>query len=61
MLLSDKCLYEPDSSKPYHLFTDASAGAMDAWIAQHDSEGQLRPIAFASKKTKRLSVELLGY
>jgi putative transposase len=50
MLLSDRCLYAPDSCKPYHLFTDASAGAIGGWIGQYDSEQRLRPIAFASKK-----------
>jgi hypothetical protein len=49
-LLSDRCLYAPDHSKPYFLFTDASAGAVGSWIGQHDDSGQLRPIAFASKK-----------
>ena len=47
---SDRCLYAPDQSKPYQLFTDASFGAVAAWIGQYDSSGCLRPIAFASKK-----------
>jgi hypothetical protein len=49
-LLSDRCLFAHDYAKPYHLFTDASNGAIGAWIGQYDSSGQLRPIAFASKK-----------
>ena len=57
-LLSDKCLYAFDDTKPVHLFTDASFYAVGAWIAQYDSSEQLRPIAFASRK---LTASQLNY
>jgi len=56
--LSDTCLYAPDYSKPFHLYTDASFAAVGAWIGQYDSKEQLRPIAFASKK---LTASRLNY
>ena len=40
----------PDSSKPYHLYVDASQYAIGATLNQDDSNGRLRIIACCSKK-----------
>ena len=49
-LLSDVCLFAPNLSAPWQLYTDASHGAVGAWIGQPGPNGQVRPIAFISKK-----------
>ncbi|GFW69504.1 retrovirus-related Pol polyprotein from transposon 17.6 [Trichonephila clavipes] len=43
-------LYTPDLSKPYQLYTDASATAIGACLSQNDEKGKENPIAFFSKK-----------
>ncbi|GBM54862.1 Retrovirus-related Pol polyprotein from transposon 297 [Araneus ventricosus] len=43
-------LHTPDISRPFWLFTDASATAIGACLAQHDDVGKELPIAFFSKK-----------
>lgn len=40
----------PDPAKPYVLRTDASDYAVGATLEQENSEGQLRPVAFFSRK-----------
>ena len=50
VLLSDVCLFAPNLSLPWQLYTDASHGAVGAWIGQQGPNGQVRPIAFISKK-----------
>ena len=49
-LLEDVCLNHPDFSQPFVLEIDASRGALGAVLSQ-EVNGQLRPIAFASRKT----------
>ncbi|GBN10114.1 Retrovirus-related Pol polyprotein from transposon 297 [Araneus ventricosus] len=43
-------LHTPDISRPFWLYTDASATAIGACLAQHDDVGRELPIAFFSKK-----------
>lgn len=43
-------LSTPDSPKPYWLFTDASANAAAACLAQMTESGEERPISFASHR-----------
>ncbi|GFW36348.1 retrovirus-related Pol polyprotein from transposon 17.6 [Trichonephila clavipes] len=43
-------LYTPYLSKPYQLYTDASATAIGACLSQNDEKGKENPIAFFSKK-----------
>lgn len=43
-------LYTPVLDRPYQLYTDASATAVGACLAQQDDEGKERPIAFFSRK-----------
>ncbi|GBN43265.1 Retrovirus-related Pol polyprotein from transposon opus [Araneus ventricosus] len=43
-------LYIPDISRPFWLYTDASATAIGACLAQHDDVGKEWLIAFFSKK-----------
>ncbi|KAM7299117.1 uncharacterized protein ISCGN_019684 [Ixodes scapularis] len=43
-------LYTPDPEKPYWLYTDASAIAVGACLAQMGEGGQEKPIAFASHR-----------
>ncbi|GBM68170.1 Retrovirus-related Pol polyprotein from transposon 297 [Araneus ventricosus] len=43
-------LHTPDISRPFWLYTDASATAIGACLAQHDDVGKELPIAFFSKK-----------
>ncbi|GBM33020.1 Retrovirus-related Pol polyprotein from transposon 297 [Araneus ventricosus] len=43
-------LHTPDISHPFWLYTDASATAIGACLAQHDDVGKELPIAFFSKK-----------
>lgn len=49
-LLKMPSLYTPDVNRPFILFTDASATAIGACLAQHDETGKEMPIAFFSKK-----------
>ncbi|GBM76724.1 Retrovirus-related Pol polyprotein from transposon 297, partial [Araneus ventricosus] len=43
-------LHTPDIGRPFWLYTDASATAIGACLAQHDDVGKELPIAFFSKK-----------
>ncbi|GBM23099.1 Retrovirus-related Pol polyprotein from transposon 412 [Araneus ventricosus] len=43
-------LHTPDISRPFWLYTDASATAIGASLVQHDDVGKELPIAFFSKK-----------
>ncbi|GFW80921.1 retrovirus-related Pol polyprotein from transposon 297 [Trichonephila clavipes] len=43
-------LHTPDLSRPFLLFTDASATAIGACLAQHNDHMEELPIAFFSKK-----------
>ncbi|GFT19493.1 retrovirus-related Pol polyprotein from transposon 297 [Trichonephila clavipes] len=43
-------LHTPDLSRPFLLFTDASATAIGACLAQHNDHMEEMPIAFFSKK-----------
>ncbi|GBL85834.1 Retrovirus-related Pol polyprotein from transposon 297 [Araneus ventricosus] len=43
-------LHTPDISRPFWLYTDASATEIGACLAQHDDVGKELPIAFFSKK-----------
>ena len=43
-------LYTPNFDRPFQLYTDASAEAVGACLAQNDSDGKENPIAFFSKK-----------
>ncbi|GBN26413.1 Retrovirus-related Pol polyprotein from transposon 297 [Araneus ventricosus] len=43
-------LHTPDISRPFWLYTDASATAIGACLAQHDDVGKELAIAFFSKK-----------
>ncbi|GFT54125.1 retrovirus-related Pol polyprotein from transposon 297 [Trichonephila clavipes] len=43
-------LHAPDLSRPFLLFTDASAAAIGACLAQHNDHMEEMPIAFFSKK-----------
>lgn len=43
-------LYTPNLNKPFQLYTDASAYAIGACLAQKDEMGREKPIAFFSKK-----------
>ncbi len=50
MLLADTVtLKYPDPNKGFHLYTDASAVAISAVLAQEDEKGEIRPVYFASK------------
>ncbi|GFU89345.1 retrovirus-related Pol polyprotein from transposon 17.6 [Trichonephila clavipes] len=49
-LVKAPSLYTPDLSKPYQLYTDASATAIGACLSQNDETGKENPIAFFSKK-----------
>ena len=48
-LVSKPVLCIADPSKPYILYTDASDIALGAVLMQRDEDGQLHPIAYASK------------
>ncbi len=43
----------PDFSKPYVLITDGATCGLGATLTQYDSEGHLRPICFASRRTNK--------
>ncbi|GFX59079.1 retrovirus-related Pol polyprotein from transposon 17.6 [Trichonephila clavipes] len=49
-LVKAASLYTPNLSKPYQLYTDASATAIGACLSQNDENGKENPIAFFSKK-----------
>ncbi|GFU57547.1 retrovirus-related Pol polyprotein from transposon 17.6 [Trichonephila clavipes] len=49
-LVKAPSLYTPNLSKPYQLYTDASATAIGACLSQIDEKGKENPIAFFSKK-----------
>ncbi|GFU22295.1 retrovirus-related Pol polyprotein from transposon 17.6 [Trichonephila clavipes] len=49
-------LYTPDLSKPYQLYTDASATAIGACLSQNDEKGKENPIAFFSKKLTEIQI-----
>ncbi|GFS59753.1 retrovirus-related Pol polyprotein from transposon 297 [Trichonephila clavipes] len=46
-LVKAPSLYTPDLSKPYQLYTDASATAIGACLSQNDEKGKENPIAFS--------------
>ncbi|GFX74088.1 retrovirus-related Pol polyprotein from transposon opus [Trichonephila clavipes] len=50
LLVKAPSLYTPNLSKPYQLYTDASATATGACLSQNDEKGKENPIAFFSKK-----------
>ena len=52
-LLKDVCLVHPDYSEPFVLEIDASRGALGAVLSQKTNKGELRPVAFASRKTNK--------
>ena len=43
-------LATPDNSKPYVVHTDASGYAVGATLSQRDEHGDLKPVAYMSKK-----------
>ncbi|GFU21778.1 retrovirus-related Pol polyprotein from transposon opus [Trichonephila clavipes] len=49
-LVKAPSLYTPDLSKPYQLYTDASATAIGACLSQNDEKGKENPIAFSYEK-----------
>ncbi|GFS79388.1 retrovirus-related Pol polyprotein from transposon opus [Trichonephila clavipes] len=49
-LVKAPSLNTPNLSKPYQLYTDASATAIGACLSQNDEKGKDNPIAFFSKK-----------
>ena len=49
-LASAPMLRTPDNSKPYTIHTDASGYAVGATLSQQDEHGDLRPVAYMSKK-----------
>ena len=51
-LVSYPILNQPNMSKPFILFTDASGYCMGAVLSQKDDEGREHPIAYISKKFK---------
>ncbi|GBN14853.1 Retrovirus-related Pol polyprotein from transposon 297 [Araneus ventricosus] len=54
-------LHTPDIGRPFWLYTDASATAIGACLAQHDDVGKELPIAFFSKKTHSYPDEVVNY
>ncbi|GFT66735.1 uncharacterized protein TNCV_1395011 [Trichonephila clavipes] len=46
-LVKAPSLYTPDLSKPYQLYTDASATAIGACLSQNDEKGKENPIVFS--------------
>lgn len=57
-LVSAPTLATPDNSKPYVVHTDASGYAVGATLSQRDENGDLRPVAYMSK---RMSSAQLNY
>ena len=51
-LCKSPVLAAPDFSKSWYLITDASGGAIGAWLAQR-KEGTLHPIAYHSRQLKK--------
>jgi transposase InsO family protein len=49
-LISAPMLHTPDNSKPYIVHTDASGYAVGATLSQYDEHGDLKPVAYMSKK-----------
>ncbi|GFY24315.1 hypothetical protein TNCV_1013641 [Trichonephila clavipes] len=49
-LVKAPSLYTPNLSKPYELYTDASATVIGACLSQNDEKDKENPIAFFSKK-----------
>ena len=49
-MVQEAMLHIPDPSKPYELETDASEYAVGAVLYQHDRHGELRLVAFFSRK-----------
>ena len=49
-LVSAPMLATPDNSKPYVVHTDASGYAVGATLSQRDEHGDLKPVAYMSKK-----------
>ncbi|GFS53817.1 retrovirus-related Pol polyprotein from transposon opus [Trichonephila clavipes] len=49
-LVKAPSLYTPNLSKPYQLYTDASATAIGACLSQNNEKGKENPIVFFSKK-----------
>lgn len=49
-LVSSPMLATPDNSKPYVVHTDASGYAVGATLSQRDEHGDLKPVAYMSKK-----------
>ncbi|GFY17186.1 retrovirus-related Pol polyprotein from transposon opus [Trichonephila clavipes] len=65
-LVKAPSLYTPNLSKPYQLYTDASATAIGACLSQNDDKGKENSIAFFSKKltetqTRRATIEREAY
>ncbi|GFY56722.1 retrovirus-related Pol polyprotein from transposon 297 [Trichonephila inaurata madagascariensis] len=52
-------LHTPDLSRPFLLFTDVSATATGACLAQHNDHMEEMPIAFFSKKTDFVPNEVI--
>ncbi len=46
-------LHFPDFTKPLLLHTDASNFTLSAVLSQHDSDGNIRPVSFASRTLNR--------
>ena len=52
-LVKDVCLKYPNFDEKFVLVTDASTKGLGAMLGQYDKEGNLRPIAFASKSLNK--------
>ena len=49
-MAKDVLLFYPDHNQPFFIYTDSSDYQLGATIAQRDDNGNLRPVAFFSKK-----------
>ncbi|GFH58269.1 hypothetical protein CTEN210_14745 [Chaetoceros tenuissimus] len=49
-MAKDVLLFYPDHNQPFFIYTDSSDYQLGATLAQHDADGNLRPVAFFSKK-----------
>jgi hypothetical protein len=56
-LIKMPSLHTPDLHKPFQLYTDASATAIGACLAQNDEHGKELPIAFFSKKLNACQIK----